>query len=103
VAPTLGAVPVSVSSREHCPLNRASLDGASHNSIFIYCKVIYTCSMKRGKKRRKLFAFVIEEHLKAGLKLVKTRDGVSESEQARRAIEQWLKERNALPKTQKRR
>ena len=47
-------------------------------------------------KRRKLFAFAIDEHLKAGLVRVKERDGISESEQARRAIEQWLQERSAL-------
>jgi hypothetical protein len=47
-------------------------------------------------KRRKLFAFAIDEHLKVGLARVKERDGISESEQARRAVRQWLQERSAL-------
>ncbi len=48
--------------------------------------------------RRKLFAFAIDPELAAGLKAVKERDGVSESEQARRALKAWLTERKALPK-----
>ena len=47
--------------------------------------------------QRKLFAFAIDPDLTVGLKLVKERDGISESEQARRAIRQWLEERDALP------
>ena len=46
--------------------------------------------------RRKLAAFAIDPDLAAGLKLVKQRDGISESEQIRRAIRRWLEERDAL-------
>jgi hypothetical protein len=40
--------------------------------------------------RRKLTAFAIDPDLAAGLKAVKERDGISESEQIRRAVRQWL-------------
>ena len=40
--------------------------------------------------RRKLFNFAIDADLAEGLKAVKERDGISEAEQARRAIRAWL-------------
>lgn len=45
---------------------------------------------------RKLWTFAIDPDLAAGLKLVKTRDGINESEQARRAIRAWLESKGAL-------
>jgi hypothetical protein len=45
---------------------------------------------------RKLFAFAIDDDLKAGLSAVRERDGVSESEQARRALRAWLTEKGVL-------
>lgn len=48
--------------------------------------------------RRRLFNFAIDEDLAAGLKAVKDRDGISESEQARRALREWLKRKGALKK-----
>jgi len=45
---------------------------------------------------RKLFNFVIDEDLAAGLKAVKERDGISEGEQARRAIRAWLEAKGVL-------
>ena len=39
---------------------------------------------------RRTYTFYIDADLAAGLKQVKERDGISESEQIRRAIRQWL-------------
>ncbi|MEO8077056.1 MAG: hypothetical protein ABI818_12045 [Acidobacteriota bacterium] len=39
---------------------------------------------------RKMYTFWIDGDLAAGLKAVKERDGVSESEQIRRAVRAWL-------------
>ena len=41
---------------------------------------------------RKRYSFWIDDAQSAGLKAVKLRDGVPESEQIRRAIDAWLKE-----------
>jgi hypothetical protein len=40
---------------------------------------------------RKRYSFWIDDEQAAGLKAVKVRDGVLESEQIRRAIDAWLK------------
>ena len=40
--------------------------------------------------RRRLFNFAIDEDLAAGLKAIKSRDGIPESEQVRRALRAWL-------------
>jgi len=39
---------------------------------------------------RWLFNFIISDDLAEGLKTVKERDGISESEQVRRAVAAWL-------------
>jgi hypothetical protein len=39
---------------------------------------------------RKMYTFWIDGELAAGLKTVKERDGISESEQIRRAVRTWL-------------
>jgi hypothetical protein len=39
---------------------------------------------------RRLFNFIINDDLAAGLKTIKERDGISESEQVRRAVAAWL-------------
>ena len=44
----------------------------------------------------KTFTFAIPEGLKAGLQLVKLRDGISEAEQIRRAIAAWLEAKGAI-------
>jgi hypothetical protein len=38
-----------------------------------------------------------DEDLRRGLKLLKEREGIPESESVRRAVRQWLTERKALP------
>jgi len=45
-------------------------------------------------RRRKLYSFWIEPEQAQALKAVKARDGVPESEQIRRAIDVWLKEKD---------
>jgi hypothetical protein len=52
--------------------------------------------------RRRLYNFRIDPDLDAGLKLVKQRDGVSESEQIRRAVRAWLEGRKAIKADRKR-
>ncbi len=46
---------------------------------------------------RKRYGFWIDEDLLAGLRIVKDRDGVPESEQIRRAIREWLKSKGVEP------
>jgi hypothetical protein len=48
---------------------------------------------------RKRYGFWIDDEQAAGLKFVKERDGVLESEQIRRAINMWLEEKGAVAKT----
>jgi hypothetical protein len=43
--------------------------------------------------RRRIFTFAIDDDLAAGMKALKDRDGIAESEQARRAIRAFLMER----------
>jgi hypothetical protein len=52
---------------------------------------------------RKKYSFWIDGEQADGLKLVKERDGVLESEQIRRAIGDWLKKKgvNAATKTER--
>ncbi len=47
---------------------------------------------------RKLVSFMNDPDLVTGLKAVKERDGVPESEQIRRAIRAWLTEQGVLKK-----
>ena len=51
---------------------------------------------------RKLYNFPIDPDLAVGLKTVKARDGISESEQVRRAIRDWLSKKGVM-KTGRRR
>jgi hypothetical protein len=44
---------------------------------------------------RTMHSFYLEPELSAGLKAIKERDGITESEQVRRAVRQWL-ERKGL-------
>ncbi len=41
----------------------------------------------------KTFTFAISDELKRGLQTVRERDGISEAEQIRRAIQMWLESR----------
>jgi hypothetical protein len=45
---------------------------------------------------RKRYSFWIDPEQSAGLKCVKERDGVLESEQIRRALAQWLQEKGVM-------
>lgn len=53
--------------------------------------------------RRKLFNFVIDEDLAEGLKAIKERVGISESEQVRRAIRMWLESQGEMNKAERKR
>ena len=52
---------------------------------------------------QKTFTFVLPDHLKAGLRALRDRDGVSEAEQIRRAIAMWLRSEDIKVGTAKRR
>lgn len=45
---------------------------------------------------RKLYNFLIDADLADGLKAVKERDGIAESEQIRRALRNYLKDKGVL-------
>jgi hypothetical protein len=49
------------------------------------------------------YNFFIEQPQRDGLRLVKERDGISESEQIRRAINAWLESRGVMSKAAPRR
>jgi len=51
----------------------------------------------------KLYSFVIDDDLRVGLKKVKARDDIGESEQIRRALRAWLERRGVLKKAERRR
>lgn len=51
---------------------------------------------------RKKYSFWIDEQQAEGLKFVKERDGVLESEQIRRAIDDWLHKKGAIKAERKR-
>lgn len=51
---------------------------------------------------RRKYSFWIEEHQAEGLRTVKERDGVLESEQIRRAIDRWLVEKGVMKTDRKR-
>jgi len=50
---------------------------------------------------RRLFNFIISDDLAQGLKAVKERDGISESEQVRRAVGAWLQSKGVSMKPAK--
>jgi len=52
-------------------------------------------------RTRKLYSFWIDPEQAQGLKDVKERDGVPESEQIRRAIDTWLKAKGVTRKTER--
>jgi hypothetical protein len=54
-------------------------------------------------RRRKLYSFWIDPEQAASLKAVKAAEGIPESEQIRRAIDAWLKEKVEEGKTAPRR
>lgn len=47
--------------------------------------------MIRPVSPKKLYSFFIDPELLAGLRVIKDRDGIGESEQIRRAVAEWLK------------
>jgi hypothetical protein len=51
---------------------------------------------------RTRYTFYMDAAQREGLRLVKERDGVSESEQIRRAIERWLEEKGVRKADRKR-
>jgi hypothetical protein len=51
---------------------------------------------------RRKYSFWIDEEQAHGLRLVKERDGVLESEQIRRAINKWLEEKGVIKAERKR-
>jgi hypothetical protein len=52
---------------------------------------------------RKRYSFWIDDEQVEGLKAIKERDGVLESEQIRRAINAWLEQRGVTVKTERKR
>jgi hypothetical protein len=53
--------------------------------------------------QRRLYNFRIDPDLDEGLKTVKERDGIPESEQIRRALREWLDRRGVIEKSDRKR
>jgi predicted DNA-binding protein len=51
----------------------------------------------------KTFTFALPDDMKAGLQVIKERDGITEAEQIRRAIAKWLNEKGVVTKTERKR
>ena len=49
------------------------------------------------------FNFWLDEEQREGLRVVKQRDGVPESEQVRRAIAEWLERKGVIEKAERKR
>ena len=47
---------------------------------------------------KRLYTFAIDPDLDAGLKALKVRDGIAESETIRRALRQWLESKGVIDK-----
>jgi hypothetical protein len=60
---------------------------------------IYRITLMSSRKR---YSFWIDDAQAEGLKAVKERDGVLESEQIRRAIDAWLREKGVMKADRKR-
>lgn len=52
---------------------------------------------------RRLYNFLIDADLDEGLKAIKARDGISESEQIRRALRAWCEEKGIVKKAERKR
>lgn len=52
---------------------------------------------------KRVYSFMIDPSLAAALKTVKERDGISEGEQIRRALQAWFKEKGAMKETGRKR
>lgn len=52
---------------------------------------------------RERFHFYIDEQQRAGLRAMKERDGISESEQIRRAIDAWLEQQGVTKRADRKR
>ena len=63
--------------------------------------VLYVCLCLVAPLSR--YNFFIDEHQRQGLKAVKERDGIPESEQIRRAIAEWLKKKGVTGKSGRKR
>jgi hypothetical protein len=62
---------------------------------------VYTLDYDTMAPRRR-YSFWIDDQQAEGLKVVKERDGVLESEQIRRAINRWLEEKGVMKAERKR-
>lgn len=52
-------------------------------------------------RSKKLYSVWLDDHHRAGLKTIKERDGVPESEQVRRALDAWLQSKGVKKKPAK--
>ena len=68
-------------------------------NVVIYWHNVCTYALLTCMTIRRRYVFYIDPDLDAGLKAVKARDGISESEQIRRAIRAWLEEKQPMRKS----
>jgi hypothetical protein len=55
----------------------------------------YECKLT-GVSPRLRYTLFIDEHQRDALRRIKARDGIPESEQIRRAIDEWLKQKGEM-------
>jgi hypothetical protein len=84
-------------------LGRVETDATRRTPVVVVDKVNIYMYIYVMAANRKLYTFWIDGDLADGLKAVKERDGISESEQIRRAVRAWLERKDVLKKTARRR
>jgi hypothetical protein len=65
--------------------------------------VIKKAMVRKVDMTRQRFNFWIDDDLRHGLKTVRDRDGIVESEQIRRAVRDWLQKKGLTPKLERNR
>jgi hypothetical protein len=88
--------------RPHCTIVWLLRTGTEHGAVDIRYKSLQT-QRDYMSPRRRLFNFAIDDDLATGLKAIKARTGVSESEQVRRAIQMWLEAQGEMKKAERKR
>ena len=69
--------------------------------LYQTCKVCLTYIQEYIVMTRRRYSFWINDQQAAGLKAVKQAEDISESEQIRQAINEWLKKKGVIVRTQR--
>jgi Arc/MetJ-type ribon-helix-helix transcriptional regulator len=88
----------SVHRKARCDTNVKTETGQDQNSLDGSNVLIHDPGMAVPNRIRPLCTFTLDPDLIAGLKKLRERDGVSESETVRRALRKWLERKGVVRK-----